>query len=64
MDEALRETKYAYERGRYSYLEWVEAQREFIDVRRSLIAAAANAHNFRTEIERLTGEPLAAAQGK
>ena len=60
MDEALRETKYAYERGRYSYLEWVEAQREFIDVRRSLIAAAANAHNFRTEIERLTGQPLAA----
>lgn len=64
MDEALRETKYAYERGRYSYLEWVEAQREFIDVRRSLIAAAANAHNFNTEIERLTGEPLAAAQGE
>lgn len=64
MDEALRETKYAYERGRYSYLEWVEAQREFIDVRRSLIEAAANAHNFRTEIERLTGEPLAATQGK
>lgn len=63
MEEALRETKYAYERGRYSYLEWVEAQREFIDVRRSLIEAAANAHNYRTEIERLTGEPLAAPQG-
>lgn len=60
MDEALRATQYAYERGRYSYLEWVEAQREFIDVRRSLIEAAANAHNFSTEIERLTGEPLAA----
>lgn len=63
MDEALRETKYAYERGRYSYLEWVEAQREFIAVRRSLIEAAASAHNYRTEIERLTGEPLATTQG-
>lgn len=60
MEEALRETRYAYERGRYGYLEWVEAQREFIAIRRSLIEAAANAHNYRTEIERLTAEPLTA----
>lgn len=63
MDEALRETQYAYERGRYSYLEWVEAQREFLAVRRSLIEAAANAHNYRIEIERLTAEPLGESSG-
>ena len=54
------ETRYAYERGRYGYLEWVEAQREFIAIRRSLIEAAVNAQVFQAEIERLTGEPLAA----
>ena len=59
MNEVLAQTRYAYERGRYGYLEWVAAQREFIDVQRSLIEAAANAHNYRTEIERLTALPLA-----
>lgn len=60
MTGALDETRYAYERGRYGYLEWVEAQREFIAIRRSLIEAAVNAQVFQAEIERLTGEPLAA----
>ena len=58
MDEALEETEYAYQRGRYSYLEWVEAQRELVNVRRAYIEAAAKAHIFLAEIERLTGEPL------
>jgi cobalt-zinc-cadmium efflux system outer membrane protein len=60
MQGALDETRYAYERGRYGYLEWVEAQREFIAIRRSLIEAAQNAQLFQAEIERLTGEPVAA----
>lgn len=60
MEGALAETRDAYERGRYGYLEWVEAQREFIDIRRGLIEAAVNAHNYQAEIERLTGEPIAA----
>lgn len=58
MDEALAETAYAYQRGRYSYLEWVEAQRELVEVHRAYIEAAAKAHTLRAEIERLTGEPL------
>jgi cobalt-zinc-cadmium efflux system outer membrane protein len=58
MQEALRETQYAYERGRYSYLEFVDAQREYIDVQRSLIEAAANAHTLQAELERLTAQPL------
>src|SRR5262249_43452896 len=31
MEEALTETQYAFERGRYGYLELVDAQREFLD---------------------------------
>ncbi len=60
MEAALEATRYAFERGRYSYLEWVDAQRELFEVQRALIDAAANAHLYRTEIERLTGEPLQA----
>jgi outer membrane protein, heavy metal efflux system len=58
MEAALEATRYAYERGRYSYLEWVDAQRELVDVQRSLIDASSNAHLYRAEIERLTGESL------
>lgn len=56
--EALRETEYAYERGRYSYLELVDAQREYLAVQAALIQAAASAHTLRAEIERLTNAPL------
>jgi cobalt-zinc-cadmium efflux system outer membrane protein len=61
MEAALEGTRYAFERGRYSYLEWVDAQRELVEVQRSLIESAANAHLYRAEIERLTGESLAVA---
>lgn len=56
--EALEETEYAYERGRYSYLELVDAQREYLAVQAALIEAAASAHTLRAEIERLTNAPL------
>jgi cobalt-zinc-cadmium efflux system outer membrane protein len=59
MQEALNESAYAYDRGRYSYMEWVAAQREVADVRRALLEAAANAHRYRIEIERLTGAAVA-----
>ncbi len=59
MEEALRETEYAYDRGRYSYLELVDGQRAYLEVQRALIQSATNVHNFQAEIERLTGEPLA-----
>jgi cobalt-zinc-cadmium efflux system outer membrane protein len=58
MESALEATRYAFERGRYSYLEWVDVQRELVEVQRALIDASVNAHLFRTEIERLTGEAL------
>ncbi|MGB5234907.1 MAG: TolC family protein [Candidatus Macondimonas sp.] len=59
MEAALQATEYAFRRGRYSYLEWVDAQRERASLNRALIAAAASAHLYQVEIERLTVEPLA-----
>lgn len=56
--EALAETERAYERGRYSYLELVDAQREYLAVQADLIEFAANTHLLRVEIERLTNAPL------
>jgi cobalt-zinc-cadmium efflux system outer membrane protein len=61
MEAALAATREAFDRGRYSYLEWMDAQRELLDVQRARIEAAANAHLYRVEIERLTGEPLPVA---
>ena len=42
MESALKNTEYAYARGRYSYLELVDAQRELIAVRSSIIESARN----------------------
>lgn len=60
-EEALKETEYAYQRGRYSYLELVDAQREYLSLQASLIEASSNAQGLRVEIERLTNAPLNAA---
>ena len=59
MQEALKETQYAFERGRYSYLELVDAQREFLDAQADRIDAATQAQLLITEIERLTNAPIA-----
>lgn len=58
MDEALKETEYAFQRGRYSYLELVDAQREYLAQQQERIEASANAHTLRAEIERLTNAPI------
>lgn len=58
MEIAVEQSRYAYERGRYGYIEWVAAQRELLEQRRALLEASANAHRFRIEIERLTGAAL------
>lgn len=64
IESALEQTRYAYERGRYGYIEWVTAQRELLDVRRALLEASAQLHQFRIEIERLTGTALGVAPRK
>jgi cobalt-zinc-cadmium efflux system outer membrane protein len=58
MEEALRETQYAFERGRYSYLELVDAQREYLAVQSERIDASTLAQLLANEIERLTNAPL------
>jgi cobalt-zinc-cadmium efflux system outer membrane protein len=60
MEEALEETGYAFERGRYSYLELVDAQREYLDVQRARVDAGTRVQLLAAEIERLTNAPLAA----
>ena len=55
MEEALRNTTYSFERGRYSYLELIDAQRELLDLQADLIDAATEYHQTLIEIERLTG---------
>lgn len=59
LEEALDETTYAFERGRYGYLELVDAQREYLAVQSERIDASALAQTLAVEIERLTNAPLA-----
>jgi outer membrane protein, heavy metal efflux system len=60
LQNALEKTEYAYQRGRYSYLELTDAQGELLAARRHLCDVAAKFHLLRIEIERLTGLSLEA----
>jgi cobalt-zinc-cadmium efflux system outer membrane protein len=62
LEQALKETRQAYERGRYSYLDYVTARQELLSSRRSLIEAASAALTYGANIEQLTAEPLPASQ--
>ena len=55
---ALEQTRYGFDRGRFSFLELSIAQQELLELEQAAIAAAADHHRFRAEIERLTSEPL------
>lgn len=55
LEAALRETRRAYDLGRYSYVEWQSVQREWLEAKNSLIDACVAAHIKAIEIERLTG---------
>ena len=57
-ETALAQTQDGYERGRFSFLELSTAQQDVLAVREAAIAAATDYHQSRTEIERLTSEPL------
>lgn len=60
LQNALEKTEYAYQRGRYSYLELTDAQHELLGARQQLAEVAARFHILRIEIERLTGQSLEA----
>lgn len=58
LNTAQEQTRAAYLGGRYSYLELVSAQAEYLDAELALINATTDAHLLRTEIERLSGAAL------
>lgn len=62
LTDALDETQIAYQRGRYSYLDYLTARQELLFARRAMIESAAAALQYGTEIEQLIAEPLPASQ--
>ncbi|MEA3244229.1 MAG: TolC family protein [Pseudomonadota bacterium] len=54
----LRDYETGYRSGRYSLLELSDAQKTLLDARLESVMTAADFHNFRIEIERLTGQAL------
>ncbi len=62
LEEALAETQIAYQRGLYSYLDYLSARQELLIARRSLIKSASAALRFGADIEQLIAEPLPASQ--
>jgi len=59
IEQALADTRSAYERGRYSYLEWRTVQEDLLAARSALVEASFDAHRNAIEIERLTGVRIA-----
>lgn len=57
-DEALTQTQYAFERGRYGYQELSLALQERASALRERLDTAAHYHSLLAELERLTGERL------
>ncbi len=55
MRDALKQTEYAYARGRYGYLELLGAQRELLEIRVAKIQAEADALRYAIEIDRVIG---------
>lgn len=58
-NEALEQTRYGFERGRFSWLELASAQQELIDTENAAIDAAAMYHTLLADIEALTGLAIA-----
>lgn len=52
---AAQDSQYAYERGRYSYLEWQAVQSNLLNARKEYLNALIHAHLYVIEIERITG---------
>lgn len=57
-NELLSHTKTAYRQGRYSVLQWIDAQHQVFDLEQASINAHRNILNFVLELERITGQPI------
>lgn len=55
LEQALEDTRRAYELGRYGYSEWRIVQGELLEANNELLEASIDAHRIVIEIERLTG---------
>lgn len=58
LEQVLVETSKAYHRGRYSYIEWIDAQQEVLNARYMMIQAASNVLRNQALIEQLTTQSL------
>ena len=54
----LEDTEAGYQMGRYSVLQWVDAQTERSSVERELIETRTSIHLYTLELERITGQPM------
>jgi len=55
---ALHDYEKGYRSGRYSLLELSDAQNSLLDARLEAVMTASDFHNYRIEIERLTGQSM------
>jgi cobalt-zinc-cadmium efflux system outer membrane protein len=58
LKQAMQETSEAFSKGRYSYMEWSSAQREYLAAELELIEVAAYAHQLRAEVQRFGGSSV------
>lgn len=61
--DALSLSQKGFDEGRFSYLDLVDAQRTFVEVRAEAIDTALLYHRLRLSMERLLGQPLDADNG-
>jgi cobalt-zinc-cadmium efflux system outer membrane protein len=54
--DAMNKARIGYEQGKFSYLEWVDAERSFVSLRARWINTLADYHKTLAAIGRLTGE--------
>jgi cobalt-zinc-cadmium efflux system outer membrane protein len=55
---AFKAAQEGYREGKFSYLQVIDAQRTFFEIKRQYITALADYHKARANIERLIGERL------
>lgn len=63
-EAAFRGTRDAYERGLLRFLDVLDSQRTWFEVRDQLVQTLAAYHSAAAEVERWTGLPLSAAAGR
>jgi outer membrane protein, heavy metal efflux system len=57
-EKLLLETKKGYQKGRYSVLQWIDAQSELFSIEQSLISIRWNIRHQFLELQRITGQSM------